>query len=209
MSKKHPLDIVAIVVSACALFATGYQAYLSRDHNRKSVRPVVTLFYSDSLMSDLRVAVESHGLGPAWIKQTNLYLFNKEIRELPTYKEYDNYRIASGMEGIINTDSIFSEKIMNNVSLPDPGDVISSNDLYSTIQVNNEIFRKLSEEETITLICDLPRHLIIEIEYCSSYEDCWTVSSLNQSLHPVCPYYNGKPHSSPDIREFVNRASDA
>lgn len=69
--QQHALEIAAILVSACALFLTIYQAMAARKHNRITVRPHLTTFIDKHSSPDSRrvdVTLSNNGLGPAVIK---------------------------------------------------------------------------------------------------------------------------------------------
>ena len=64
------MSLCALVVAVCALFATGYQAYLSRRHNRLSVEPYLGFAIHDSMSgTEYICSLVNHGIGPARITQ--------------------------------------------------------------------------------------------------------------------------------------------
>jgi len=84
LSNSDYIAISAALVALFALFATIYQAYLTRNHNRLSVKPhLVTtkIFFEDKPVS---IWIENHGPGLAVIKSVTLtyedkdYLFNSD-----------------------------------------------------------------------------------------------------------------------------------
>lgn len=66
-------DNSALIVSICALFFTAYQAWLSRQHNKLSVKPSLTT-WSETIFDKNRncyiyeSTLINAGLGPAYIK---------------------------------------------------------------------------------------------------------------------------------------------
>jgi hypothetical protein len=67
------VSIAGLVVSICALGYTAYQAYLSREHNKLSVKPSLTT-WSDTTYDHItgcytyESTLMNAGLGPAYIK---------------------------------------------------------------------------------------------------------------------------------------------
>lgn len=78
MSNSDYIAISAGIVALLALFATIYQAYLTRLHNRLSVKPhlsITQLFFKEKPAS---IAIKNHGPGSAIIKTISLVFENKE-----------------------------------------------------------------------------------------------------------------------------------
>lgn len=79
------MEIAAFVVSVCAIALTIYQAYISRKHNRLSVRPSLSTFIdSDPAPDNARITLVSvklmnSGLGPAYIKSFEILVGGEAI----------------------------------------------------------------------------------------------------------------------------------
>ena len=71
-SSSDYIAICAGIIAICALFATLYQAYLSRVHNRLSVKPHLVATKVFFIGQPASISINNHGLGPAII--TNLSL---------------------------------------------------------------------------------------------------------------------------------------
>ncbi|MFI6645973.1 hypothetical protein [Streptomyces sp. NPDC050504] len=73
--------ICAVVVAVASLAAAVWQGYVTRDHNRRSVRPLVRvgrwISKDKDLVSGIRMA--NGGLGPAFIVSTRLILDGQEL----------------------------------------------------------------------------------------------------------------------------------
>lgn len=66
-----------LCVALCALAFTFYQAWLSRHHNRLSVRPHLQWSHDRNWATqglEYRLTVQNHGLGPARIKEVKLFV---------------------------------------------------------------------------------------------------------------------------------------
>lgn len=79
------MDVAAFFVSVCAIALTFYQAYLSRQHNRLSVRPSLsTLVDADPAPDNPQITLVSvklvnSGLGPAYIKSFEILVFGEAV----------------------------------------------------------------------------------------------------------------------------------
>ena len=83
------ISTCSLIVAVCAIFISTYQAYLSREHNRISTRPIlqfdVDLTY-DSLDNDIGLGFKNVGLGPAKIHKMDMLFGNKWINLLDKKK---------------------------------------------------------------------------------------------------------------------------
>jgi len=72
------------VIALCALVLTSYQAYLSRVHNRLSLKPHLTRFVHRSRKAGqgfLAFELLNNGVGPAFIKSFEVMLDGKPISD--------------------------------------------------------------------------------------------------------------------------------
>lgn len=69
--KNNILSICSIIIALCALFATIYQSYIQRDHNRRSVVPLLSIKMMNSFDADkgkeYYISIVNNGFGPAII----------------------------------------------------------------------------------------------------------------------------------------------
>ena len=73
----------ANVIAICALVATFWQAYISRQHNKLSVKPYLTTWTNlqDNETSLIfTVDILNNGVGPALIKSFQIYVNEQEIK---------------------------------------------------------------------------------------------------------------------------------
>lgn len=79
------MEVAAFFVSVCAFMLTVYQAYLSREHNRLSVRPSLSTFVDTDPAPDnpritlVSVKLMNSGLGPAYIKSFEILVAGEAI----------------------------------------------------------------------------------------------------------------------------------
>ena len=68
------------VLALCALGLTFWQAYISRVHNKLSVRPHLTLFFDNSTGGqEFHILLNNNGVGPALIRKSTLIIDGHEI----------------------------------------------------------------------------------------------------------------------------------
>ncbi|WP_131826059.1 hypothetical protein [Salinivibrio kushneri] len=73
------------IIALCALGLTSYQAYISRAHNRLSLKPHLTRFTHRSRQPDHGVLVfeiMNNGVGPAFINSFEILLDGKRVQNL-------------------------------------------------------------------------------------------------------------------------------
>lgn len=64
------ISISSVVIAVCALFATIYQAHLSRRHNRLSVKPVLIVCdrrEDQDIGCEFHFSIDNCGIGPAMV----------------------------------------------------------------------------------------------------------------------------------------------
>lgn len=89
------MEWLALAVSVCAIALTIYQAYLSRQHNRLSVRPSLSTFVDTDPAPDnpritlISMKLMNSGLGPAYIKSFEILVRGEAF----TVKTPDEMRV--------------------------------------------------------------------------------------------------------------------
>ncbi len=67
------------VIALCALFATVWQAYVTRRHNKLSVTPFLTTWiHSDGKNGEYAVDLVNNGVGPALIESVQIFVDGRE-----------------------------------------------------------------------------------------------------------------------------------
>lgn len=90
MSTPDIISTVAAVIALCALFATAWQAYIAREHNRLSVRPALVLHRANVVTNDgteISFSVRNCGIGPAIVRERLFHVEGK--RFLPSTQPND------------------------------------------------------------------------------------------------------------------------
>jgi hypothetical protein len=83
--------VAGLIVSICALGYTAYQAYLSREHNKLSVKPSLSTWSETSFDEEIKCIVfeatlMNAGLGPAYIKSYEILIDEQPIY-MPTFDD--------------------------------------------------------------------------------------------------------------------------
>ncbi len=146
---------VASFIALSALFVSVFSLYLTRRHNKLSVRPHI-IVRTDHTQYSYKIELRNNGLGPALIKQVDWHLLsNKIVSEDP-----DKFRDKVFEHiPIISDERVLITIIKEDVSLL-PGQNIPLFELDTTDLVVNEINEILNE---------FVRHLRFKIKYESFY----------------------------------------
>ena len=72
------MAVCAVLIALSALFVSVLQAYLTRKHNRLSVRPHLELIKNISPSGPASIVLKNHGTGPAIIKKIRVYVDKEE-----------------------------------------------------------------------------------------------------------------------------------
>jgi hypothetical protein len=159
--KAHATEIIAI----CAMIITVYQAWLSRRHNRLSVRPRLSAQLEKSISPDyleLVLSLTNKGIGPALIEKS-IFLLDKNSCEIDvSLKEL----FGDGIE------------ILKHTSVS-PGSVISVNEskIIFSIKSKNSM---VSHQEFDNFIKNKTDRIGIYIAYKSMYEQRYVFDLINE-----------------------------
>jgi hypothetical protein len=95
MSSTDWIAIIAAVIAFCSLWATFWQASLSRRHNRLSVRPHIDWVTSRHYGRPVTLSIVNNGLGPAIIESMNIHWDGQdyEVAELELPKPIHEFLI--------------------------------------------------------------------------------------------------------------------
>lgn len=74
MDSSDVVAVSGVVIAVAALAVSTYQSWLSRDHNRRSVRPVLELRTHFRPGSTAGLRLTNSGLGPAVLTETAVWL---------------------------------------------------------------------------------------------------------------------------------------
>ncbi|MGH8477379.1 MAG: hypothetical protein ACRER2_16715, partial [Methylococcales bacterium] len=98
-------DYIALASAVTALSALGvsvWQGYIAREHNKRSVLPIL---YIDKEMregSDIELTALNHGVGPAIIKSFSIYCDDTE-HEFPSKSDYAAILVSLGLNPAENS----------------------------------------------------------------------------------------------------------
>lgn len=151
------------VIATCALVLTIYQACLSRQQQRLSVRPVVQLDfrYSDN-DAEAAIYLTNHGIGPAEIKSLTVDL--------------DKARVTSWKQLLSEVGAVPENQTLTFGRYP-TGTIYPPNFERILIRVNGPAaataFRKAFDR------------MHFEVCYCSLYDECWRFELPSYSKTPV------------------------
>lgn len=82
--QKDDFDVLTLVVASCTLLITFWQGYLTRKHNRLSVRPWLAWNRSYQTLPEgtrITFSLENNGVGPAIVRER--YFTKGEVRFSP------------------------------------------------------------------------------------------------------------------------------
>lgn len=147
--------LLAVLISLSTLFVYIYQSNLMKTQQKMSVWPHLT--YGPSWGDDyLHINLTNKGIGPAIIKKVKIELNGQQLKGIQ--------EIMSNLPDSINTKFSYSSIWV--------GQVIMAEESIQLFQTNNP--------KTIKYVLDLikTRKIVIEICYCSVYNDCWTSYGL-------------------------------
>lgn len=202
---RNHREILTITLSLCALFFTSYQAFLQRQHNRVSVQPLIDVYWDNAQVSPHGVFVEAAGIGPAYIREVDATFNSEQSFFDVTYVEYCESKRLDKCGEWPTMPLFFDTGWMSRASLVDPSDK------WLLVGIRTEGFKALNWKSQVYLLQNLPNDFVVNLSYCSVYDDCWRASSAGSSVNPVCPVWNGKavrPCSKEVLADVLSRLND-
>jgi hypothetical protein len=163
MSTADTLAVVAIFIAGCALFATVWQAHLTRVHNRLSVRPVLVWHHSvlaTDAGTEVLFSILNCGVGPATV-QERFFLVNGHRDDIPEAGSDEVRRLA----GAMLTDHITYQ--LRQHGLPREGSTIPQNGEH----VIARIFFPAASPATVNSVLTNVDPVHFHINYQSLYEE--------------------------------------
>ena len=149
------ISTCSLIVAVCAIFISTYQAYLSREHNRISTRPIlqfdVDLTY-DSLDNDIGLGFKNVGLGPAKIHKMDMLFGNKWINLL------DKKKVSEFLESTGLGYWYFSPGNRNDFMAGEQRELI-------------KFINRNSDDSLFTSIHDRLDTMILHLEYSTVYDE--------------------------------------
>lgn len=165
--------IIATLVGVSALFVSGYTAYVQRQQVRAAVWPI--LEFGSSNTPTIRLSLDNKGVGPAIVRHVKVTVDGEPVR---TWHE--------ALQKLLGPDRHrFSQSTIT-------GHVLSAGESMNILIPFGEDGRPLSFENRDFEAADQARqHIGLEICYCSTLGECWTLRSDNNGNSTVstttCP----------------------
>ncbi len=153
--------IIATLVGVCALFVSGYTAYVQRQQVRAAVWPI--LAYNTSNEPNIRFIVENKGVGPAIVRQAVVTVDGQPVRNW-----HDALQKLAGPGRHSFTQSTLR------------GHIFSAGESLPILIAKDADGAPLTGEKGGPLWDALDKargRVAMEICYCSTLGDCWTLRS--------------------------------
>jgi hypothetical protein len=153
--------IIATLVGVCALCVSGYTAYMQRQQVRATVWPI--LEFSSSNEPNIRLNLENKGVGPAIIRHVVVTVDGQPVRN---WDEAMQKMLGPGQH-------YFSESTMSRhvLSAGESMNILVPHDANGAplaFDKSNPLWTQMNDE----------RHRVgVEICYCSTLGECWTLRS--------------------------------
>jgi len=173
-AKKRILtaDGLAIIIATCALGVSLWSGWVTWDHNKKSVRPILQIGPTYSPDNKLYyVSVSNSGIGPAIIKKSFFYYRGKLLGQIDTHSIKQFSHLVGLNEKVIRGREYLKEVI---ISAGDEYEVISPS--VNRDDLKNDRFKKGELNTINSSFYESLREVSLEICYCSLYDECWQSS---------------------------------
>lgn len=143
------------VIAVCAMIATGWQAWISRVHNKLSVRPNLIRYANRDRATPVILGIANHGLGPAIIEDIIFSYDNQDY-------SFVNGDLQRKLEEIVQDSGLkFNlHHIAKNVFLP-------IGEKVNLIQIKNSNENDQNHNNALKLIGDLK----FKLAYKSIYDE--------------------------------------
>ena len=157
MNSDNVLAVSGAVIAVAALAVSVYQSWVTRDHNRRSVRPLLRLRLSLRTGQTAGIRLTNSGLGPALITKAMVWLDGKSIGP---YSE-DTSNVIRG-----------DQRPRPSATTLTPGDVLATDyDQYILAVADFDL--AVDWHAAFTNL--VRERLVLEIHYTSLYEErSWT-----------------------------------
>ncbi|MCP4597836.1 MAG: hypothetical protein GY843_15290 [Neptuniibacter sp.] len=182
-------DNMASIIAVCAMGITFWQGWLSKKHNKLSVKPHLTInsYYNDRAEFQIVINLDSNGIGPAEIESHEILLDNKKldisdvhstIKQLegvflPTFRFFNK----EGKEVFIKDRPQNDYLLSHSFHALEPKEVIGVDKSIPMIRLgfHDEKLSKV-DLDTIEAAKIAKSRLKIKIRYKSSYGDSYTAN---------------------------------
>jgi len=148
-------------MAIAALAATFYQSYLTRQHNRMTLRPILSLYFGAAGMSPHAVFMETAGIGPAIVGEIKAEMRSRPLDIKLTYHDYAAMKNWENPDEYPKSPLLFTTGTMNRPQKLDP----STRLVLGGLRV--EGFKKLTRKGKENVLCSLSQDFIVTAKYCS------------------------------------------
>ena len=153
--------VIATFVGVCALFVSGYTAYMQRQQVRAAVWPI--LEFDSSNWPDIHFTLANKGVGPAIIRTVVVKVDGQPV-----------INWTSALEKLLGPGKhLYSESDMN-------GHVLSAGESMTVFTPRNPENNPLVFDKSNPLWIEMNKQrerVAVEICYCSTLGECWTLRS--------------------------------
>jgi hypothetical protein len=161
-------DNSGIIIALCALVLTIWQAFLTRTHNKLTVKPYLTTWSTMAGNEDFyQVDLMNNGVGPALIQSFRVYVDNQELLGTESDLIDTAIKMLFSQSGYDSHNAFLSK-----------GYMMAANDRHELIKIkfSNPNVPRVEEVENAY------KRIRIVIEYVSIYNDKYAFDSSNYSL---------------------------
>lgn len=176
-NKPNAWTISSVAIAACALAFSGYQGCKTREHDRITLLPRVSVEF-DFEESGAGWQMSNEGLGPAEIRD-----FTVTVDGMARHSWRE---VAQTLKVQGSSPSVGQIYLKYEFSAPKPGVIIRAGDM-----------RKLWWVTTPDVLGSLKKQaerVVISLTYCSLFRECWITNSNSLSLVQT-PYPESQPVS--------------
>ena len=161
LSSSDTIAVLAGLIALLAMGATFWQAAISRNHNRLSVRPHLDFITTRFFGKSVSVTLTNNGLGPAIVRSAYITL------------DKDEYRLPDPNipEPIYN--EILATGLILQFNLLGPNTPISSGGSVCLVTVNGDLNNASIFNSAIAVV----KRISFRFEYESMYEEKFSASS--------------------------------
>ncbi|ELD1799460.1 hypothetical protein QXB72_003263 [Vibrio fluvialis] len=161
---------ISTIVAVGALFTGFYTIYQTQQHNKQSVKPLVTAWYAeDPMKGEVSWYVRNAGLGPGIIKNVQIFSHREPVSGDITQSNVWQV-VQNNLPGNPDVEPQWNDLVVK-------GDVLKDGDLLTVLTAKWGSSNKYtSDVKKMYMIDD---GLVFAYCYCSVYGDCSYVDSSN------------------------------
>jgi hypothetical protein len=153
--------VIATLVGVCALFVSGYTAYMQRQQVRAAVWPI--LEFDNSNEPDIHFTLSNKGVGPAIIRHV---IVKVDEQPVLNWKDVLDKLLGPGVHYLSESD--MSNHVLSageSMTLLTPHDLNGSPLVFDR---SNPLWVEMNKARA---------RVAVEICYCSTLGECWTLRS--------------------------------